>query len=183
MTPAASSREDPATGDGRRQPLGRFTCVVDDQPRFHLDALRWFTSLTAVAGVDPSDLVVHVVGNESTDALDYLRGRGVTVRPVERFDPRSPHCNKISGALRLADEGPEGMVVLCDTDVVIIEDPRPIEIPAGAIAGKLVDAPVPPFDVILDIFGAAGVAAPPPVPLPWGSDQRTVTGNSNGGLY
>ncbi len=157
--------------------------MVDDHPRFHLDAIRWFTSLTVVAGVDPRDLVVHVVGCETSDALEYLRAEGVTVRPIDRFDPRSPHCNKIAGALRLAEEGRDGMAVLCDTDVVVLEDPRRIAVPADAVAGKPVDFPVPPYEVILTIFDAADVAAPPPVALPWGEDQRTVRGNSNGGLY
>ncbi len=165
------------------EPVGCFSCVVDDHPRFHLDAIRWFTALTVVAGVDPGDLVVHVVGREGSDALDYLRGQGVAVRPVERFDPRSPHCNKISGAIRLAEDRREGMVVLCDTDVVVLDDPRGIAVPTDAIAGKPVDAPVPPYDVILAIFDAAGVAVPAAIPLPWAPDQRTVRGNSNGGLY
>jgi hypothetical protein len=157
--------------------------VVDDHPRFHLDAIRWFTTLTVVAGVDPHDLVVHVVGREASDALDYLRTGGVKVRPVERFDPRSPHCNKIAGALRLAEDGMEGMTVLCDTDVVVLDDPRGIEVPPDAIAGKPVDSPVPPYEVIVAIFAAADLDAPPPVPLPWGTDRRTVRGNNNGGLY
>ncbi len=157
--------------------------MVDDHPRFHLDAIRWFTALTVVAGVEPDALVVHVVGRETSDALDYLRGHGVTVRSVEAFDPRSPHCNKISGALRLAEDRPDGIVVLCDTDVVVLDDPRGLAVPADAVAGKPVDAPVPPYDVILAIFEAAGVAPPPAIALAWDGSQRTVQGNSNGGLY
>jgi hypothetical protein len=163
-------------------PIGCFSCVVDDHPRFHLDALRWFTTLTEVAGVDAGDLVVHTVGAESSEALDYLQGRGVAVRTVDRFDPRSPHCNKISGALRLADRPRGGIVALCDTDTVVLEDPRHLDLPSDAIGGKLVDAPVPPLPVILGIFTAAKVSAPPVVALPWGADQ-TVSGNNNGGLY
>ena len=165
------------------KPAGRFSCVIDRHPRFHLEALRWFASLTEVAGADPGDLVVHVVGSESSDALDFLKAQGVAVRPVSRFDPRSPHCNKISGALQLANEQVDGMVVLCDTDIVVLEDPRSLELPPNAIAGKPVDAPVPPLEVLLAIFAASGLTAPSSVPLPWGSDQWTVAGNNNGGLY
>ena len=150
---------------------------------FHLDALRWFASLTTIAGVDPRDLVVHVVGPDTSDVLLYLRSRDVTVRPVEAFDPRSPHCNKVAGALRLAQEGHEGPVVLCDTDIAVLEDPRTIDIPAGSIGGKVVDTPVPPLEVLHEIFAAAGVPAPPTTPLPWGENQVTVEGNNNGGLY
>jgi hypothetical protein len=157
--------------------------VVDDHPRFHLDALRWFTTLTAVAGVATGDLVVNVVGSGSSEALDRLRDQGVEIRTVDRFDPRSPHCNKISGALRLSEEPTDGMVVLCDTDVVVLEDPRGIALPPGTIGGKVVDAPLPPLDVIFEIFDGAGLGRPPTVRLPWGRDERTVVGNNNGGLY
>jgi hypothetical protein len=157
--------------------------VVDDQPRFHLDALRWFATLTEAAGVDVDDLVVHVVGPDSSEPLDYLRARGVTIRTVDAFDPRSPHCNKISAALSLAEETVDGMAVLCDTDLAVLDDPRRLTVPADGIAGKPVDAPVPPLEVLADIFGAAGLELPPLVPLPWGPDSRTVRGNNNGGLY
>ena len=160
-----------------------FSCVVDDDPRFHLDALRWFASLTTIAGVDPRDLIVHVVGTDGSDALTYLRSRGVTMRAVEAFDARSPHCNKVAGALRLAREGLGRPVVLCDTDIVVLEDPRTLDIPLGSIGGKVVDTPVPPIEVLHDIFAAAGIAAPPTTPLPWGENQVTVAGNNNGGLY
>jgi 2-polyprenyl-3-methyl-5-hydroxy-6-metoxy-1,4-benzoquinol methylase len=171
------------TGRAPRLSAGVFSCVVDDHPRFHLDALRWFASLTVVAGVDPSQLVVYVVGSPDSDALDRLRVEGVAVHPVDAFDPRSPHCNKISGALRLAAEGVDGTAVLCDTDVAVLEDPRILELPNGSIAAKLVDAPVPPLAVLSDVFEAAGIALPPVVPLPWGPGDQTVSGNCNGGLY
>ena len=38
------------------RPIGTFSCVVDQHPRFHQEALRWFASLTTIAGVDPHDL-------------------------------------------------------------------------------------------------------------------------------
>ena len=164
-------------------PRGRFSCVVDNHPRFHLEALRWYAALSDVAGVAPDDIVVHTVGASTSDVLEFLRSEGVAVRGTDRFDDRSPHCNKISGALRLAEDDPEGLTVLCDTDVVVLEDARRIDVPHDAVAGKLVDAPLPPLEVLLRIFAAAGLSAPPVVPLPWGPDQWTVSGNNNGGLY
>ena len=140
-------------------------------------------SATTVADVAPADLVVHVVGASSSDVLEFLRSQGVAVREVDRFDPRSPHCNKISAALSLAEEQVQGLAVLCDTDIVVLDDPRRIEVPHDAVAGKVVDAPVPPLEVALRIFEAAGIDSPGTVPLPWGHDERTVAGNTNGGLY
>jgi 2-polyprenyl-3-methyl-5-hydroxy-6-metoxy-1,4-benzoquinol methylase len=127
--------------------------------------------------------VVHVVGSDASDALVHLRSCGVTVRSIDPFDPTSPHCNKVAGALRLAEDQVEGMVVLCDTDVAVLEDPRTLMVPAGSIGGKVVDTPVPPLDVIQGIFAAARVPAPPTTPLPWDADQTTIVGNVNGGLY
>jgi SAM-dependent methyltransferase len=178
-----STRSGPAADIDTVTGAGVFSCVVDQHPRFHLEALRWFASLTTLAGVDPSDLVVNVVGSATSDALDHLRSRGVTIRPVDGFDQRSPHCNKVAGALRLAEDRLDGLVVLCDTDVAVLEDPRTLAIPPGSIGGKVVDAPVPPLEVLQEIFAAAGVPAPPTTPLPWGENQLTVAGNCNGGLY
>jgi hypothetical protein len=156
---------------------------VDEDPRFHLDALRWYAALTVVAGVDSDHLVVHVVGQESSEVLAFLRSRGVAVRRVDRFDVRSPHCNKISGALRMAEDGIEGVAVLCDTDVAVLEDPRSLDIGPRSVGAKVVDAPVPPLRVLHRIFATAGLPTPPPVRLPWGTDDWTVSGNENGGLY
>ena len=162
---------------------GTFSCVVDEHPRFHLEALRWFVALTTIAGVDPRDLVVHVVGPDTSDALAHLRSRGVTVRSIDPFDPRSPHCNKVAGALKMAEEQTDGLVVLCDTDVAVLEDPRTLVLPPGSIGGKVVDTPVPPLEVLHRIFAVAELPPPQTTPLPWGENQATVVGNSNGGLY
>ena len=162
---------------------GVFSCVVDDDPRFHTEALRWFASLVDLAGVRPVDLVVNTIGAQSSGVLSYLEGQGVVLRVVDRFDPRSPHCNKISGALRLADEPLSGLVVLCDTDIAVLEDPRHLSVPDDSIAAKLVDAPVPPLDVLTNIFRSAGLPVPDTRALPWGQLDRTVLSNFNGGLY
>ena len=89
-------------------PAGLFSCVVDDHPRFHLDALRWFACLTEVAGVQPDDLVVHVVGGSTSPTFWTTWGTRGLGRRSSASTPRSPHCNKISGALRLAEENRTG---------------------------------------------------------------------------
>jgi SAM-dependent methyltransferase len=162
---------------------GVFSCVVDDHPRFHLDALRWFTSLTDLVGIEPDRMVVHAVGGTTSEALTYLQGCGVAVRTVEPFDQRSSHCNKIAGAARLAEEHRGGTVVLCDADVVFFNDPRGVPVPQNALAAKPVDAPLPPLDILTGVFMAAGLEIPAVVNLPWGDGERSLAGNANGGLY
>ena len=61
---SSHERSMPAPTDPSGAAGGQFACVVDEHPRFHLDALRWYAALTALAGVKPSDLVVHAVGSD-----------------------------------------------------------------------------------------------------------------------
>jgi hypothetical protein len=163
--------------------VGCIACVVDNHPRLHLEALRWYACLTEVAGVDASDLVIQAVGPLDSEPLRYLEGQGVTVRSIYRFDERSPHCNKIAGALRLAQDTCQGVVVLSDADTAILDDPRRIERPDRSVSAKTVDWPLPPIEILTRIFETAGIPTPPDVPLPWGPDNRTFAGNCNGGIY
>ena len=166
-------------------PRGLFTCVVDADPRFHLEALRWYATLDRVVGVDPADLVVHAVGGSETEVLGYLRDRGVSVVDVECFDERSPHCNKISGALSLARLGVDGVAVLTDTDVALVEDARRISLGAKEVGFRPVGAGNPPLHVLEKLFEAAGVETPRRVPIEFATSpgQRTLSGHGNGGLY
>jgi SAM-dependent methyltransferase len=162
---------------------GKLSCVIDSHPRFHLDALRWFAALTRLAGVEPADLVVHAVGPARTDALTYLAARGAIVREIQPFDPRSPHCNKIAGALRLAAERPDGLVVLTDSDLAICEDPRRLEGPSDQVRMTPVHMANPPLEVLANVFGAAGLPLPRRAAIQLQPGELTVAGNGNGGLY
>ncbi len=166
-----------------RQPVGKFSCVVDAPPRFHLDALRWFAALHLVAGVSPSDMIVSAVGGCRSDVLDYLEARGVMIQEVEPFDERSPHCNKISGALGLASMGIEGLTVLTDTDVVILEDPRLLTVGESSVALKAVDRAVPPLEVLTAVFATAELPLPSLWPIDAEPGKSTLAGNGNGGFY
>jgi SAM-dependent methyltransferase len=179
-----SSVHPPAAGQfAGLAPAGTFSCVVDAHPRFHLDALRWFASLTRLAGVDPADLVVHSVGPARTDALDYLQARGVAVREIQPFDHRSPHCNKIAGALRLAAEERQGLLVLTDSDLAICEDPRRLQVPSDRVGMTPVHMANPPFEILTPAFAAAGLPLPRRAAIQWQPGESTVAGNGNGGLY
>ena len=160
---------------------GIVSCVVDADPRFHDEALRWYAALNRIAGVDAADLVIHVVDSEKSVQLSYLRTRGVSVRSVDRFDNRHPHCNKISGALALATRTTNGLAVLTDTDVAFVEDPRTISIPPEGIASRIVFWPLPTMDVLTVLFEEADLELPPLVPLDWPHDGTTIAGNGNGG--
>ena len=160
---------------------GLFACVIEPGPRFENAALRWFAALTRVARVVPADLAVCVVGGETSRAIEYLRGEGVNIFNIERFDDRSPHCNKISAALTLTVN--DGVVVLTDADVVVLEDARRIRLPSSSMGLKTVDAPYPPLSVLSRIFDIAGLPHPKVVPLYHVPTATSFATNGNGGVY
>jgi SAM-dependent methyltransferase len=162
---------------------GTFSCVVDTHPRFHLEALRWFASLTRLAGVDPTDLVVHAISPAQTDSLKYLQAQGVAIREIQPFDPRSPHCNKISGALRLARDEPRRLSVLTDSDIVFFEDPRQLKVPSDKIGMTPVHMANPPLEILTTVFAAAGLPLPRCAAIQLQPGECTAAGNGNGGLY
>jgi hypothetical protein len=163
---------------------GAFACVVDRAHRFHCEAVRWFVSLVYLARVDPGDLVVHVIG-ERSHALEVLQRHGARIVDIETFDARVPPCNKIAGALALSwgTSRPDEVVVLCDTDVAIVEDVRQLPVPRGAIGCKVVDGPNPPLRLLEVVFARAGISRPRVVATDCEGAFETLEGNANGGLY
>lgn len=104
---------------------------------------------------------------------------------IEPFDTRSPHSNKIR-ALQEWQPGGPGRVVLTDVDIVF-SSPLPLERIHSAVAGKLVDQPNPPLNVLWAVFTEAAIAPPAPVAAtgirrgePFAFE--TLPGNFNGGL-
>lgn len=148
-----------------------------------MELLRWYATASRCAAIPPGRMVVHAVSDTRSDVLDFLRAEGVTIEQIEPFDERSPHCNKIAGARKLAAalDG-VGTVALTDTDVAILHDPTAIELASRSIAGKIVDLPNPSAEALAAVFEAAGLAEPPRVPIPY-RPESTFRGNLNGGLY
>ena len=108
----------------RRPPAGRFSCVVDDHPRFHLDALRWFATLTEAGRRRPRPTWSSTwSGPTRPRPLDYLRARGVAIRTVEPSIPALPTATR--SRRPAPGRGPwTASAVLCDTDLAVLEDPR-----------------------------------------------------------
>jgi hypothetical protein len=157
---------------------------VDRDPKYSEEVGRWFAVLTRVARADPRDLTVHFIG-EPSPTLQRLIRCGVRLVEVEPFDTRVPTCNKIAGVLELAKRqfGDDDIVILSDTDIAIVEDPRRLPVPADAVGGKIVDGPNPPITVLTDVFAAAGLEMPRVVRTGCQADAVTFDGNFNGGLY
>ena len=151
--------------------VGVVSCVVDSHPRFSQEVLRWYATATRLAGILSTDLVVNMVGDHVSGVASFLRSEGVPVRSIRPLDSRSPHCNKIAGALALAGEPMVGACVLTDTDVILLQDPRTIPVPAGSVGMRPADLPNPPLKRLRKLFTEAGVPEPPTVLTPW---QRPI---------
>ena len=138
-----------------------YSCVIDNNARFHFDALRWFATLTRTAEVPARNLIVHAVGDQTSSVLEYL-GRHGGRRPEQSraFDARSPVCNKISAALALASGAlPDCVYVLTDSDVAFARDAS-AAYRGSVLAAKVVDAPNPPLDVLRRAFELARLELP-----------------------
>lgn len=184
MSHSSGIGDEPGDANARGGSTGVISCVVDADLRFHFDALRWYAVLRDVAGVPSQDLIVHAVDETDSEILNFLRSEGVSVQTIQSFDTRPPpHCNKICGALRLAERGVDGPVVLTDTDIAVLEDPRHVHVPPDAVASRIVGAPNPPLRILENVFAAAGLTVPGLEPLDLIPEELTVAGHGNGGFY
>ncbi|MBC7767903.1 MAG: hypothetical protein H7124_03880 [Phycisphaerales bacterium] len=164
-----------------------WSCVLDDTEALWKHFLVWIATLLDCAGVSPDDIVIHHVTDLRPDIHTLVTRLGLRTQPIPRFDPRSPHSNKISQCA--TDFGSAERVVLTDVDLAFLARP-PIESILSPVAGKLVDFPNPPIEVLRDLFRHAGLPLPE-TPLtatfvdPQGAPNpfQTFPANYNGGFY
>ena len=163
-----------------------WSCVVDDTPEIWSSIVPWLATAIGLAGIKPALIHIHHVCSLRREVADLCRELEVNTHAIEPFDPRYPHTNKIRQCT--TDFMGVRRVVLTDVDVAFAKPPPLGEIQAP-VAGKIVDRPNPPVDILRDIFASAGVS-------PLGicknayvdssnvlSEFETLLGNYNGGLY
>ncbi|CAG0949661.1 hypothetical protein RHIZO_00115 [Rhizobiaceae bacterium] len=159
----------------------RFSCVVDSNPIFVVQATRWARSLIEIAKVSPEDLVVHYTHETGPDCAARLAPLGVRTTAVETVSRRRPHLNKLaqlrSEFLRDAD-----LAVCCDCDTLFVADPRPY-FARDVVAAAVVDRPNPPIDVWDVLLRRAGLMRRRPDIAVGSSAAMTLFENRNGGLY
>lgn len=136
------------------KPAVRFSCVVDNEPIFLAQAMRWARSLIEIAKVPPEDLVVHYILGLGQDCVASFSPLGVRTTEVQAVSRRRPHLNKLaqlrSALLRDAD-----LAVLCDCDTLFVADPRPY-FAKNLVAAAVVDRPNPPIELWTSCSGAPG---------------------------
>lgn len=160
-----------------------FSCVLDNTAFLRGQAFIWLNCLIHLQRIEPRDVFVHVVEPSGGEFLDWVHDQRVNVVEVERFDRRSPHCNKIQ-QLKTFQHTAHDRVVLMDCDTAWVGQAG---LPAGSpVAACIVNEPNPSERVLLNIFNAARTGAPQwtRVELPRGrGHELTDWNNCNGGLY
>lgn len=159
----------------------KFSCVVDQHPRFGRQAFVWASSLITYGGAEADSLVIHTVGEYSGEYRKIFDDWGIELRVVTAFDLRHPNSNKLaqleSEALQSAD-----YVVLCDCDLAFSGDIMRW-ITGTSIRARVASSGGLKAERWMRLLNAANI------PLPDISEKAIVTGACtlanyvNGGLY
>ncbi len=180
--PAARSAMEPDTTPF----AAAWSCVIDDTPAIWASFVPWLASLIVNAHVPPDRIFVHHVCDLPGDLSDLLERIGASTCKVPQFDSRFPHTNKIR---QCATGFPDvEKVILTDVDLAFCE-PLPLSTVRSDLAGKPVDHPCPPVEVLRQIYSAASLPQPACVVRSFIADDgrrigfQTLTNNFNGGLY
>ncbi len=160
-----------------------YSCYVDASPKYEWQALVMCASLIENANIISSDIKVHTHKDVSRDFVTAVKAMGVQVIETAEFDSKWPHCNKIMQADASNFEAYD-VVAFCDCDQVFL---APVDANLGDadVAGRPVDRPNPPYDLLLKLFNdyelkLPGVVA---VGVPLQHNEMTLSTNFNGGLY
>lgn len=97
------------------------TCVVDDNPRLHVELILWAICVKRHLSLDRYRIIVYHVGDFPQDIAGWLESQGIETRCVATAVVEdSPHCNKLAPFFDL--HGTDYTIV-CDTDLYFVGDP------------------------------------------------------------
>ncbi len=158
------------------------SCVVDDQPRFRMEAWNWLLSLNALR-TRCRVFIHHMPGALAEKTQAHFRALGATLIETTPFgDGAARYCNKIR-QLATRELLDADFVILSDTDIVFLKDPY-LLVRAGRFRAKTVDAPNPPQPMWSELCERAGLSGRiGGVALEMYPKERTFRTNFNGGLY
>lgn len=157
-----------------------YSCVVEGQERYYLQAYLWAQSLITNGGVSPRDIVLQFVEDRLLRRDSFFE-LGVHIKYVSRFgDGR--YCNKASQIDNLEQMEAE-FFVLMDCDMFVGDEIKGI-FKKNAIGGKVVDAANPLITVLDDLYMQASfIARPLTIRADLEKYNTTYISNLNGGLY
>lgn len=157
-----------------------FSFIVDEDPKFAYQGYHLARSLIEFSSDAPSEIHVQFTSDVGADIRKLFSELGCTLHQIDRFgDGR--YCNKISQLANLHDIEFD-IVVLLDTDMIVLGDLRP-SLSNSEMMAKVVDLPNPSLDTLKEIALSAGMKKLPPLIEVDASDGVTFAGNWNGGFY
>jgi len=159
----------------------RFSCVVDQDPKFWRQALVWALSLLTYGDREPEELVIHTVGEPESEEIQVLKSWGVDVRVVEHFDSRHANSNKLVQLESPALQDVQ-FVVLCDCDLAFCS---PV---SSWIQGDAVRARIGSYGGLAPkhwehVFRMAGLPPPQMTAKALLNGAETLSSYCNGGIY
>lgn len=162
------------------------SCVVDDHPKFLMQAWNLACSLMEV-GDWPSPkttFLLHHTPSVSRKRLKVLENMGAKLVEIEPFGTgNAAYCNKLR-QLETAEVQAADVALLLDADVVAARSLHPI-LESKVVRGKIVDYPNPPAEIWKELLEGTPFhetslpgGAPSLCPKSW-----TPATNFNGGVY
>jgi hypothetical protein len=159
----------------------KFSCVMDQPPKFARQALVWAASLLTFGEQEAESLVIHAVEMDDPVYKRIFDSWGIETRIVKRFDVTYPHSNKLnqleSEPLHTAD-----YVVLCDCDIVFCANILPW------ITGNSIQARTPSYAGLAPtqwgrLFHRANLNLPESRVRALLNDRETLPTYCSGALY
>ena len=159
-----------------------YSCVVDNHDKFKKQGWIWLNSLIALGGINPDNIWVHCVVGMDSEYIKKCEKIGANVEIIEPFGDKK-YCNKLAqmsnAKLKDAD-----VVILMDTDMIMLKNFEEQLVDLDCICGKIVDLPHnPPKHVIDEVYQIAGLTKTLPDYLTECEPSYTYGANFNGGLY
>jgi 2-polyprenyl-3-methyl-5-hydroxy-6-metoxy-1,4-benzoquinol methylase len=164
--------------------IKKISCLVDNHPKFIHQSILWLHSIISSGTATKDEIVLHVVEGTDVEFIEYLKNKEIEVQMVPPFGKgNAVYCNKLqqlhSPSLDKAD-----IVVLCDTDLMFVENISSYLNLDSHVAGKIVDMPCPPLEVLQGLFQFTNIRTNPKlVPVDFNPEELTFESNCNGGFY
>lgn len=162
----------------------KYSCVVDNHPKFKLQSQIWIESLLQNVGCREQDIVVHVVRGTDISYLRKYAERGINILQIDAFgEGNAAYCNKLQQLQsEILLEG--DYIVLCDTDLIFLNNIDDVIKKVSGIGAKTVDKPNPPLSILELLYQRTGlVTMPSLVEVDFEKTEHTYRSNCNGGLY
>lgn len=158
-----------------------YSCVVDNHEKFKKQGWIWLNSLLKFGSVNPANIWVHCIKGMDLGYIKKCEDTGVNVKIIEPFGDKK-YCNKIP-QMSNTDLKNGDIIILMDTDMIMLENFEHNLVGLDSISGKIVDLANPPIEVIDAVFEIAGLKKVLPDNNIERGSFKTYGANFNGGFY